>query len=299
MSLRALIVVPLALGCSQSARTLPGCNTDAIDAAVPGSDPRLLAAGDVETCNDPASERTAQLLDRLPGTVAMLGDAVYESGSLNGFLDCYARTWGRHRARTRPCPGNHDYRSPRAGPYFAYFCGVAGETYKGWYGYDLARWHVVVLNSNCDFVDCTEGSEQLRWLRDDLAAHPARCTLAYFHHPRFNSGGHGNEARVSPMWSALYAHGVELVLNGHQHMYERFAPQAPSGVADPLLGVRQFTVGTGGHPPSGPARSIANSEVILTDVDGVLALTLHDDGYDFQFIDDSGRVRDEGRGVCH
>lgn len=299
---RALIVVPIVVGCSEEPRTLPACNTEATDAAASAgasADPVLLAAGDVVTCGDPAAERTARLIDGLPGTVAVLGDTVYEGGSLSEFLDCYEPTWGRHRARTRPAVGNHEYRTPHAAAYFAYFCGSSGEPYKGWYSYDLGAWHVVVLNSNCDQVGCEAGSEQEQWLRKDLAGHPSKCTLAYWHHPRFNSGHHGSDGRLAPMWDALSAYGAELVLNGHEHWYERFAPQSPSGVADEARGIREIVVGTGGRTSSDSAPGIANSVVRLAGVTGILALTLHESSYDFRFVRDDGQDLDSGHGECH
>jgi len=259
----------------------------------------LLAVGDIVICGDPTAERTASLVDRFPGTVALLGDAVYDGGTLDEFLDCYEPSWGRHRWRTRPAVGNHEYRTPHAGAYFAYFCGLAGETYKGWYSYDLGAWHVVVLNSNCDQVGCETGSEQEQWLRADLARHPSKCTVAYWHHPRFGSGHHGSDARLGPMWEALHAFGADVVLNGHEHWYERFAPQSPAAVADDARGIREFIVGTGGGTPSDYAQGQPNSVVRITGSAGILALTLHDQSYDWRFIRDDGHDLDTGHGECH
>ncbi len=197
----------------------------------------------------PGAEITAGLLDGLTGTVAVLGDTAYENGTPDEFARCYEPTWGRHKARTRPAVGNHEYGTPGAAGYFAYFGAAAGEAGKGWYSYDLGAWHVVALNSNCSLVGCQAGSEQEQWLRADLAANGARCTVAYMHHPRFSSGNvHGGSSAVDPLWRALEADGAELVLAGHDHDYERFAPQTASGALDVERGVRQFVVGTGGRP---------------------------------------------------
>ncbi len=314
--LRPLALVPLAamfLACAEPpSRELPSCEIpkaqsegsltsgDAGTGVGVTGDPVLLAAGDIAECGDDGSERTAKLLDRMDGTIAALGDNVYQNGSLDEYLDCYAPTWGRHRARTRPTVGNHEYYTPRAGAYFAYFCGMAGEDFKGWYSYDLGTWHVVVLNSNCDEVGgCGPGSEQNQWLRDDLAKHPAKCTAAYWHHPRFSSGDHGNDASVAPLWQALHEGGAEVVLTGHEHDYERFSPMLPNGAADDLRGIREFVVGTGGRGPRNFADIQPNSVIRQTGLVGVLSLTLHDGSYDWQMVREDGYVTDNGHSECH
>jgi hypothetical protein len=263
-----------------------------------GTTATLLAAGDIATCAGAGDEATAKLLDGLGGTVATLGDNVYESGSAQQYADCYAPTWGRHKARTRPAPGNHDYQTAGAAGYFGYFGGAAGTPGEGWYSYDLGAWHVVVLNSN---LALAAGSAQERWLRADLAANPAACTLAYWHHPRFSSGGsHGNFAGAAAAWQALYAAGADVVLGGHEHNYERFAPQDPSGKADPAFGLRQFVVGTGGKGHYGFAAAKANSEARNADAFGVLRLTLRPGGYDWAFVPVAGQsFADRGTGACH
>jgi hypothetical protein len=264
----------------------------------------LVAAGDIAACGNPGDEATAALLASIGGTVAPLGDNVYMSGTAAQFRDCYEPSWGRYRARTRPAVGNHEYETSNASPYYAYFGPAAGEPDRGYYSYDLGAWHVVVLNSNCGEVSCAAGSAQERWLRADLASSPAACTVAYWHHPRFNSGeSHGGEATeddVRPFWEALYDHGVELVLNGHDHVYERFAPQTAAGRADAARGVRQFTVGTGGksHGRLGVRR--ANSEVFDAATFGVLKLTLSAGAYEWEFVPVAGAsFRDAGSGGCH
>src|SRR6266542_2894186 len=188
----------------------------------------LLAAGDIASCSSSGDEATARLLDELPGTVATLGDAAYPNGSAANFRACYGPGWGRHSARTRPAPGNHEYESARAAPYFAYFGTLAGDPSKGYYSYELGAWHVVVVNSNCAEVGgCGTGSAQERWVRADLAASGARCTLAYWHHPLFTSGAnHPPAVEMRPIFTALYEAGAEVVLAGHNHQYERFARRA-------------------------------------------------------------------------
>jgi hypothetical protein len=269
--------------------------------------PRLVAAGDVAcvpvarrtrfTCNQ---ADTAALIGRLrPDVVAALGDLQYEDGSLAGFEGSFDRTWGRFKQRMRPALGNHEYGTPGAAGYFAYFGARAGTPGEGWYSYELGDWHVVVLNANCEEVGCEAGSPQQRWLRADLAAHPARCTLAYWHQPRFSSGLHGDEDDVAPLWRTLERAGADVALSGHDHDYERFAPQTARGRLDRADGIVQFVAGTGGkslYPiifPDGHSRARASTF-------GVLALTLGDGAYGWRFVGEPGeRFHDAGRAVCH
>jgi 3',5'-cyclic AMP phosphodiesterase CpdA len=257
----------------------------------------LIAAGDIAECARQADEATAAIVDTLPGTVAVLGDNVYDNGTAEEYANCYHPSWGRHKARTRPTPGNHEYGSPGAAPYFAYFGAAAGTPGEGWYSYDLGKWHIVVLNSE---LPRSVDSPQMQWLRADLAANPVRCTLAYWHKPRFSSGPHGNNTGMAPFWDALYAAGADVVLVGHDHTYERFAPQVPDGTADPARGIRQFVVGTGGRSAyafkSTPA---ANSEVRFNASPGVLRMELDQEGYRWRFIPVTGASPDEGSGTCH
>ena len=266
----------------------------------PQPDAFLVAAGDIADCK-PGAEITASLLDGLPGTVAVLGDSAYENGTPDEFARCYEPTWGRHKARTRPAVGNHEYGTPGAAGYFAYFGAAAGKAGKGWYSYDLGAWHVVVLNSNCTHVGgCQAGSEQERWLRADLAADGAECTLAYMHHPRFSSGNlHGGSPAVDPLWRALEEDRAELVLAGHDHHYERFAPQTASGALDAERGVRQFIVGTGGRPLRSVGPPEPNSEARDNTTLGVLHLRLRDGRYDWRFVGRPGSsFADAGGGSC-
>ena len=208
----------------------------------------LVGAGDIADCRDLAgAERPPKLLDEIPGTVMAVGDLAYPDGTKEDF-ECYDRTWGRQKTRTRPAPGNHEFHSSSAAPYFDYFGSVAGTPGDGYYSYELGAWHIVVLNSDCvDVGGCGPGSRQEKWLRADLTAHPAACTLAYWHKPLFSSGGaHGNDPEVAPLWQALYDAGADVVIGGHDHNYERFALQNPRGELDTAHGIREFVVGTGG-----------------------------------------------------
>ena len=265
-------------------------------------DPVLIAAGDIAGCGHLGDTATAAVVSSaIGGTVAMLGDAVYNDGSASQFANCYGPTWGRFKWRTRPAIGNHEYRTPGASGYFNYFGVRAGPRGKGWYSYELGQWHVVVLNSNCSKVACGKGSEQERWLRADLAAHANKCTLAYWHHPRFSSDNrHGNWPSVGPFWEALYEFGADVVLSGHAHVYERFAPQNPWGKADPAFGIRQFTVGTGGNGLYGFQGVKPNSQVRQAKTLGALKLTLHSGGYDWKFLPQAGKTfTDSGTTACH
>jgi hypothetical protein len=257
----------------------------------------LVGAGDIADCNTEADEATALLLDSIAGTVFTAGDNVYPNGTASQFATCYDSTWGRHRSRTRPSPGNHDYNTSGAAPYYAYFGDAAGPAGRGYYSYDLGAWHVVSLNSN---VAMTVGSAQEQWLRGDLAASTARCTLAYWHHPRFSSGSHGNSTAPAPLWQALEEAGADVVLVGHDHNYQRFAPQTAAGVRDDARGIREFVVGTGGRGLYDFATPIANTEAFSTDTHGVLKLTLYADWYAWEFIPVAGGTfRDSGVGTCH
>ena len=255
----------------------------------PGPANRLLAAGDIASCGLRGDERTAALLDGLGGTVVPLGDLAYESGTTDEFRDCYDPTWGRHRARTRPTPGNHDYRTDNGGPYFDYFGDAAGVRGKGWYAYDLAGWRVIALNSNCGSVGCGNGSEQADWLASELATTTTDCTVAYWHHPRYSSGKHGSSTSVDTLWRILAGARADIVIGGHDHNYERFGH---------IDGIRSFVVGTGGASLRSFGNTVAGSEARISGVHGVLVLTLGDGGYEWQFVDVDGKVLDEGSDAC-
>lgn len=275
----------------------------AIAIALPGSAQNaivLVGAGDIADCASRGDEETARLLDRIPGTVFTIGDNAYPRGTIREFAECFEPSWGRHRARIRPAAGNHDYYTRGATGYFTYFGAAAGPPDKGYYSYDLRAWHIVVLNSNCGFVACGPESLQAQWLWDDLAKNPRRCTLAYWHHPRFSSGPHGNDRTVDTFWRILFAAGAEVVVNGHDHFYERFAPQTPTGLADGLSGIQQFTVGTGGSSLYRVRQIRPNSVVRDSSTFGVIKLTLRSNDYSWQFVGVGGRgVKDAGTRSCH
>lgn len=274
-------------------------------AAAAASQPAvLLAAGDIANCKMIAgAEATAKIIEANSGTVAAIGDLALENGSAADFADCYAKTWGLFKSRTRPVPGNHEFHSGGATPYFQYFGSLAGDPTKGYYSYDLGAWHIVALNGECkDLGGCQAGSAEEKWLRADLKAHPAACTLAYWHEPLFSSGAkHGDNPAYRDFWRDLYAANATIVLNGHDHDYERFAPQTPDGRSDPKRGIREFVVGTGGnHERAFATVPQPNSQVRITGTFGVLKLMLHPDGYDWQFIPQAGKtLHDSGTGQCH
>jgi calcineurin-like phosphoesterase family protein len=286
-------------------------------ASAASADPVIAAAGDI-AC-DPAAAAfnagagvktqcrqgaTSNLVAAIaPDAVLTLGDHQYTRGTYEQFMASYDPSWGRAKDITFPAVGNHEYDTPGAAGYFRYFGTAAGDPAKGYHSTDIGAWHVVALNSNCAIVACAAGSAQEQWLRADLAAHPTACTLAYWHHARFSSGPHGDEpqaAQLAPLWEALYDAGADVVLNAHDHDYERFAPQTPAGAGDPVRGLREFVVGTGGRSHYAAAAPIANSEVINSATFGVLVLTLHATGYDWQFAPEAGATfTDTGSQDCH
>ena len=272
----------------------------ALAASAPTQAATLLAAGDIADCASSGDEATAGVLDGQPGTIATLGDNAYENGTAEEFANCYGPSWGRHKARTRPSVGNHEYHTPGAAGYFGYFGAAAGDPRNGYYSYDLGAWHVVALNSNCAAVGgCHAGSPQETWLRADLAASEASCTVAYWHHPRFSSGPHGSSTMTEALWQALYDAGADVVLSGHDHLYERFALMSPSGRRARRTGIRQFTVGTGGRSLYPGGSRIRGSQKVIDDRFGVLRLVLHPRSYSWRFVAVGGQVLDRGRRACH
>jgi hypothetical protein len=232
--------------------------------------------------------------------VLALGDLQYEDGSYSSFVDSYDATWGRVKPITAPVPGNHEYRTAGASGYYRYFGVAAGDPAKGYYSFDLAGWHLVALNSNCSRVGgCGDGSAQEEWLRADLAASSASCTLAYWHHPRFSSGHHGSDSRSTSFWQALYEADADVVLVGHDHDYERFAPQTAEGVHDRSRGIRQFVVGTGGKDLRAFRSVRANSEVRDASSIGLLEVILGEGAYAWRFRPAVGAFTDSGSANCH
>lgn len=262
----------------------------------------IIAAGDIANCSNIEAYLTASLIEGIEGTVLPLGDLAYEVGSLVEFNNCYGPTWGRFNDRVRPTPGNHEYGVDAATGYFTYFGDIATPlepgcktNCKGYYSFNLGAWHLIALNSE---IPHDAGSEQEQWLRADLAANSTLCTLAYWHRPRFASG---NPDRVAAhdLFQALYDYGVDVLLVAHEHNYERFGPQDPSGQAAPGRGVRQIIVGTGGAPLRDFRFIQPNSEVRNSETWGVLKMTLRPTGYDWEFIPISGQsFTDAGSDTC-
>jgi hypothetical protein len=262
--------------------------------SVVAADAVVLAAGDIASCSSDGDERTAALLDANRGIVLALGDLAYDNGTLEEFRSCFGPSWGRHKARIRPAPGNHEYYSAAAG-YFAYFGAAAGPAKRGYYSFDLGSWHIVSLNSE---RDTRAGGAQVRWLRHDLARTTARCVLAFWHRPRWTGGRYEDDARTAPFWNALYAARADVVLAGHDHNYQRYPPLNQRGEIDRARGIRSFVVGTGGvrfydlRPDS--RRRTGNDAT-----PGVLRLTLRPTGYSWRFLPVAGgSYRDAGSGRC-
>ena len=263
----------------------------------------MIAAGDIASCGSSlGDEATAALLGQLTGEIQTIGDNAYDQGSTADF-QCFNSSWGAYKSRIHPSLGDHEYDLGNANPYFAYFGAAAGDPAKGYYSYDIGTWHVVVTNPVCDRVPggCDAGSPQEQWLRADLAAHPNQCTIAVIGGPRFSSGAiHGSETDPAAMWQALYDNGAEVVLSADDHVYERFAPQTPSGVSDPVNGIRQFTVGTGGYYMYQFGHPLPLSEQRYTGTYGVLRLELRSGGYDWKFHSVAGATyTDAGSASCH
>ncbi len=268
----------------------------------------VAAAGDI-ACG-PNSEvsadhcRMAATADLIAGkeiaAVLALGNLQYPQGSYDDFLNAYDKSWGRFKAVTYPTPGNHEYYLYDAQGYYRYFGAAAHKAQQGYYSFDLGAWHIVALNSNCLWAGgCGADSAQVAWLRRDLQAHLAACVLAFWHHPRFSSGPHGSDDAYQGFWDVLAAAGADVVLNGHDHLYERFAPQSADGTPDPK-GVREFVVGTGGASTARVEDRQPNSEVVGENTFGVLFLTLAADGYAWSFKSAADAAfTDSGEGTCH
>ena len=267
----------------------------------------LVGAGDIGSCKNPEGARaTAKLIEQIPGTVFAAGDLAYEKGSAEDFRNCYDPAWGRFKDRTKPALGNHEYEEPAASGYFQYWGAQAGPAGKGYYSYDLGEWHIVSMNTNCSapgLGGCGRGSPQETWLKEDLAKHPNACVLAYGHHALFSSGffkKHAVHPELKQLWEDLYAAHADLVLAGHEHSYERFAPQDPEGNADPVHGIREIVAGTGGRSHDFLGFAATNSEARDWQTYGILKLTLSPGKYTWEFIPEEGKsFRDSGSGVCH
>jgi hypothetical protein len=264
----------------------------AATATASSGDAVLVGAGDISTCSNDNDEATAKLLDGISGTVFNAGDNAYDSGSFTEYTNCYDPTWGRHKSRTKPSPGNHEYGTSGAAGYFQYF-----NNPPAYYAYNLGAWRIYSLNSE---VDVSSSGSQATWLQSDLAANPKQCVLAYWHKPRWSSGStHGSTSNMQAIWQILYNAGAEVVVSGHEHNYERFAQMNASG-ATVSQGMREFVVGTGGIGHYGFGSALASSEVRNSTAFGVLKLTLHSSSYDWQFVPVAGSTfTDSGSAKCH
>jgi acid phosphatase type 7 len=314
LKVKTVAVVTFALLCAQtlSAQTRPRNGQSSTKAASRLSAPEaetfvLVGAGDIAWCgNLLGAEATAKVIDKIPGTVFAAGDLAYDWGTYDEFEHCYDPTWGRFKKRTKPAPGNHEYDGSDASGYFRYWGKQAGDPAKGYYSFDLGSWHIIALNTNCDVKPlggCEEGSPEETWLKQDLAAHPNACIVTYGHHALFSSGllsRHARHTELRPFWQDLYAAHADLILAGHEHSYERFAPQDPEGHADREHGIRQITVGTGGRSHTFLGFPQPNSEVRNSDTFGVLKLTLAPGKYTWEFVPEAGgKFHDSGEGMCH
>lgn len=300
----AVIVSPSALPTATPAHT-------STPAAPPSPTPSptptpavLIGAGDIAVCGVDKDEKTADVIERqlilYPQAVVMaIGDTVNESGRMVEYRSCFTPSWGRFLNRIRPVPGNHDLMTEQGAPYYAYFGAAAGAPGLGYYSFNLGDWHIVALNSNCDQIACGSASYQARWLREDLQKNRQRCTLLYWHHPRFASGIQGSVGTVYHFWRIAYEYGAEVVVSGNDHHYERFAPQDPDGRLDLQRGIRQFVVGTGGAELRGWGTIKPNSEVRHNHTHGVIQFKLYPDRYEWEFLPIGGAFRDSGAGECH
>ena len=276
---------------------------------VSATPPVLLTAGDIGDCfpTRHGDDSTGFLLDSLDGVVVPLGDNAYDNGTLDEYNNCYGPNWGRQKYRTRPVAGNHDYNTPGAPGYFGYFGAAAGDPAKGYYDYTLGSWLVLAINTGTDKPsNYAAGSPQEQWLRAELASHNQQCVLAVLHHPRFSTidGRAPIQPPIEAIWKALYEYGADLVVNGHDHSYQRFAPMKPDGTRDNAFGIRQITVGTGGgetlYQFSDTLPPGFNIEVRNNTTHGILKLTLRANGYDWKFVPASGATfTDSGSGNCH
>ncbi len=294
------IFLPLVSG-SGSPAPVPTPTTAPGPTTVPGADPVVLAAGDIAKCGAPGAQQTAAIIQGIPGTVLALGDNAYDNGLASEYATCYAPTWGAFKDRTKPVPGNHDYLTANASGYFGYYGAAAGDPALGYYSFDLGAWHILAINSNCNPVGgCGIHTPEDTWVKADLAATKAKCVLAFWHHPMFSSGSTGGSPQMATIWKDLYNAGADVVLVGHEHNYERFAPQGLSATADPAQGIAEFVVGTGGGNFTELVYPLQpNSVASAANVYGVLKLTLHAASYDWQFISVDGSYSDSGSAGCH
>lgn len=302
LAIAGLTALTLLQGCRSDRNTMAVMSDDSL----PGQGVTIYAAGDIADCRRGRPEQTgaadtaaiiaAGLANDANAAVLALGDNTYPIGLLNEFTDCYGPTWGRFKQRTHPTPGNHEYYSPQAAGYYRYFGEAAGQSQRGYYSTRIGEWHVVSLNSN---LKATDHAEQLAWLKDNLAQNRHRCTLAFWHHPRFSSGGHGSNPKMDDVWKTLAQSGADVVLAAHDHDYERFAPLDGDGNPDDKAGMRSFVVGTGGAHLTPMRFPHAHSEASTNSTNGVLRMVLKTTGYEWEFLPvKEGGFQDRGAGLC-
>ncbi|WP_247869666.1 metallophosphoesterase [Herbaspirillum sp. ST 5-3] len=305
---RNIALVVALIGVLSACQSNKGVHEEAVKTALMSdTGVAVYAAGDIADCRnrkpeDSGAAKTAALI--IPGlardehaAVLALGDNTYPVGLLGEFTNCYEPTWGQFKQRTFPAPGNHEYYTPNAVGYYSYFGAAAGPTRNGYYSTDIGSWHVISLNS---YLKPEQHKAQMEWLKSDLEKNKARCTLAYWHHPLFSSGGHGNNAQMTEAWRMLQAAGADLVLSAHDHDYERFAPQDADGQQDDKRGMREFVVGTGGAKLTPLRFRRFHSEVSDNSSHGVLKLVLKNQGYEWEFLPvDKDGFTDRGAALCH
>jgi hypothetical protein len=267
----------------------------------------MIGVGDVATCAGTGDEETAAIVQGLlaqypDASIALFGDTAYESGTPTEYTNCYQPNWGTFKSRTKPAVGNHEYLTSGATGYYSYFGTAAGDPSKGYYSYDLGAWHIIALNSQCSGITggCSVGGAQEAWLRQDLAAHPNACTLAYWHHPRWSSGNHGSLPQTDAFWRALYLYGADVIMAGHDHDLEVLAPLDPDGNIDQARGIRSFVVGTGGKSLIGFPAIQPFSEAHSNSAFGVMLMTLRAGSYAWEFRPVAGKTfTTSGTGACH
>ena len=291
MRYASLIIFAAATACSSPSGPTGGGGTGGGGA---GHTVTVLAAGDIGMCGRPAVAQVANLVASLEGELLLAGDIAYFQGTAEQFRDCFNPSWGQFRSRWHAAPGNHEYESPAAAPYFSYFGAAAGPPGLGYYAFTTGDWLILMLNSN---VPATTGSPQYEFVRAELQAQRTPCTMAVWHHPLFSSGPNGPTPRMRDLWALLESARAEVVVSGHDHLYERFARQRWDGSADPANGIRQFVVGTGGADQNNFVRNLANSEERIMRY-GVARFTLRPAQIDWEFVNLDGSIADRGLDTC-
>jgi hypothetical protein len=287
-----LIIFAAATACSSPSGPTGGGGTGGGGGV--GQTVTVLAAGDIGMCGRPAVAQVANLVASLEGELLLAGDIAYFQGTAEQFRDCFNPSWGQFRSRWHAAPGNHEYESPGAAPYFTYFGAAAGPAGLGYYAFTAGDWLILMLNSN---VPTTTGSPQYEFVRAELQAQRTPCTMAVWHHPLFSSGPNGPTPRMRDLWALLESSRAEVVVSGHDHLYERFARQRWDGTADPANGIRQFVVGTGGADQNNFVRNLANSEERIMRY-GVARFTLRPAQIDWEFVNLDGSIADRGLDTC-